>query len=39
MPEDEANAARAGFDGYVQKPISVRDLVGQVRTFLRVGRP
>lgn len=35
MAEDEAYATRAGFDGYVQKPISVRDLVSQVRGFLR----
>jgi len=39
MPEDEANATRAGFDGYLQKPIGVRDLVSKVRAFLRDGRP
>lgn len=38
MPEDEANATRAGFDGYLQKPISVRDLVRQVEGFLRGDR-
>ena len=34
MAEDHANAARAGFDGYIEKPISVRALVGEVRRFL-----
>jgi two-component system, cell cycle response regulator DivK len=38
MAEDEANATRAGFDGYLEKPISVRALVGDVRGFLRGGR-
>jgi two-component system, cell cycle response regulator DivK len=37
MAEDHANATRAGFDGYLEKPISVRSLVGQVEGFLRGG--
>jgi two-component system cell cycle response regulator DivK len=37
MAEDHANAARAGFDGYLEKPISVRSLVRQVEGFLRGG--
>ncbi len=39
MAEDQANAARAGFDGYIEKPISVRGLVDQVQGFLDGGRP
>jgi two-component system cell cycle response regulator DivK len=39
MAEDQANATRAGFDGYIEKPISVRALVGVVREFLNGGRP
>ncbi len=39
MPEDQAYAARAGFDGYLEKPISVRALVGDVQGFLNGGRP
>jgi len=39
MAEDQANATRAGFDGYLEKPISVRALVGEVEGFLRDGRP
>jgi two-component system, cell cycle response regulator DivK len=38
MPEDQANATRAGFDGYLEKPISVRGLVGEVQGFLQGGR-
>ena len=38
MAEDQANATRAGFDGYLEKPISVRALVGDVRGFLQGGR-
>ena len=34
MAEDQANATRAGFDGYIEKPISVRALVGEVQGFL-----
>jgi two-component system cell cycle response regulator DivK len=38
MAEDRAAAGAAGFDGYVEKPISVRALPGQVATFLERGR-
>jgi two-component system cell cycle response regulator DivK len=34
MAEDRERAALAGFDGYVEKPISVRDLPGQIEAFL-----
>ena len=34
MAEDHARAERAGFDAYVEKPISVRSLVHQVRQLL-----
>ena len=34
MAEDRERAALAGFDGYVEKPISVRALPGQVEAFL-----
>jgi two-component system, cell cycle response regulator DivK len=34
MAEDKERAARAGFDGYLEKPISVRALPGQVEAFL-----
>jgi CheY-like chemotaxis protein len=34
MAEDRQRAATAGFDGYVEKPISVRALPGQVEAFL-----
>ena len=34
MAEDHARAARAGFDAYVEKPISVRSLILQVRQLL-----
>jgi two-component system cell cycle response regulator DivK len=37
MSEDRARAYEAGFVGYVEKPISVRGLVQQVRDFLRLG--
>lgn len=39
MAEDQANATRAGFDGYIEKPISVRALVGEVQELLSGGRP
>ena len=39
MAEDHAQAERAGFDAYVEKPISVRGLVHQVRELLDGGRP
>jgi two-component system, cell cycle response regulator DivK len=34
MKDDRDRAFRAGFDGYLEKPISVRALPGQVRDFL-----
>jgi two-component system cell cycle response regulator DivK len=34
MAEDRERAAVAGFDGYVEKPISVRALPNQVEAFL-----
>jgi two-component system, cell cycle response regulator DivK len=34
MKQDHVRAARAGFDGYLEKPISVRALPDQVRGFL-----
>jgi len=34
MPEDHRRAEQAGFDGYLEKPISVRALVGQVEAYL-----
>lgn len=34
MAEDRARASRAGFDGYLEKPISPRALPGQVEQFL-----
>jgi two-component system cell cycle response regulator DivK len=34
MAEDRERATLAGFDGYVEKPISVRALPGQVEAFL-----
>ncbi|SFR92868.1 two-component system, cell cycle response regulator DivK [Microbacterium sp. cf046] len=38
MREDRERASSAGFDGYLGKPISVRDLALQVSGFLRDGR-
>lgn len=38
MAEDRERAALAGFDGYVEKPISVRDLPGQVEAFMNRGK-
>jgi two-component system cell cycle response regulator DivK len=38
MAEDKERAARAGFDGYIEKPISVRALPGQIEAFFK-GRP
>lgn len=38
MPQDREQVRRAGFDGYIEKPISVRDLPGQVRAALRLPR-
>jgi CheY-like chemotaxis protein len=34
MAEDKERASRAGFDGYVEKPISARALPGQIEAFL-----
>jgi two-component system cell cycle response regulator DivK len=34
MAEDREQASLAGFDGYLEKPISVRALPGQVEAFL-----
>lgn len=35
MPQDREAVRSAGFDGYIEKPISVRDLPVQVREVLR----
>jgi two-component system, cell cycle response regulator DivK len=35
MAEDRERALSCGFDGYLSKPISVRDLPGQVAGYLR----
>ncbi|HJR37145.1 MAG TPA: response regulator [Nocardioidaceae bacterium] len=37
MKEDRDRALAAGFDGYLEKPISVRALPGQVGGFLATG--
>jgi two-component system cell cycle response regulator DivK len=37
MHDDRQRAFDGGFDGYVEKPISVRDLQHQVRDFLQLG--
>jgi two-component system cell cycle response regulator DivK len=37
MNDDRARAFESGFDGYVEKPISVRSLPQQVEDFLRLG--
>ena len=37
MNDDRERAFESGFDGYVEKPISVRGLPQQVRDFLRLG--
>jgi two-component system cell cycle response regulator DivK len=34
MAEDRERAALAGFDGFIEKPISVRELPGQVEAFI-----
>jgi len=34
MKDDRARAMADGFDGYLEKPISVRDLPDQVRSYL-----
>jgi two-component system cell cycle response regulator DivK len=33
MAGDRERAALAGFDGYIEKPISVRALPGQIEAF------
>jgi two-component system, cell cycle response regulator DivK len=38
MNDDRERAFDSGFDGYVEKPISVRALPGQIEAFLN-GRP
>jgi two-component system cell cycle response regulator DivK len=38
MKQDRDRALRAGFDGYVEKPISVRAFPDQVRRFLSNGK-
>ena len=38
MPADRDRAAQAGFDGFVEKPISVRALPSQIEEFLAVDR-
>ena len=38
MREDRERASRAGFDGYLSKPISVRSLPSQVHEYLNNGR-
>jgi two-component system cell cycle response regulator DivK len=38
MREDRERAVRSGFDGYVEKPFSVRELPAQVQSFLSGGR-
>ena len=37
MNNDRTRAFDAGFDGYVEKPISVRALPQQVSDFLKLG--
>jgi two-component system cell cycle response regulator DivK len=37
MAEDRNRASLAGFDGYVEKPISVRALPSQLEAFFTVG--
>lgn len=39
MRDDRDQALASGFDGYVEKPISVRALPQQVRDFLELGGP
>jgi two-component system cell cycle response regulator DivK len=38
MPDDRARTLESGFDGYVEKPISVRGLSQQVDDFLQLRR-
>jgi two-component system cell cycle response regulator DivK len=37
MRQDRERALDAGFDGFLEKPISVREFPGQVRRYLRGG--
>jgi two-component system, cell cycle response regulator DivK len=39
MKDDRERVLRAGFNGYLEKPISVRELPHQVRAFLTGGEP
>jgi two-component system cell cycle response regulator DivK len=39
MPEDRARAMRDGFDGYLEKPLRVRALPGQVARLLAGEQP
>ena len=39
MAEDKERAAHAGFDGYIEKPISARALPGQIEAFLNGRAP
>jgi two-component system, cell cycle response regulator DivK len=39
MREDRQRALDAGFNGYIEKPISVRDLPGQIHAFIIGGVP
>jgi two-component system cell cycle response regulator DivK len=38
MKHDRERALEAGFDGYIEKPISVRVFPDQVRSFLSGGQ-
>jgi two-component system cell cycle response regulator DivK len=38
MPMDRDRALSSGFDGFLEKPISVREFPDQVRLYLRNGR-
>jgi two-component system cell cycle response regulator DivK len=38
MKQDRERALEAGFNGYIEKPISVRAFPGQVRSFLSDGQ-
>ena len=38
MVADHEAARRAGFDGFLNKPISVRSLPAQVESYLAAGR-
>jgi two-component system cell cycle response regulator DivK len=37
MNDDRERALRSGFDGYLEKPVSVRDLRGQVQDLIGLG--